>query len=61
MDDFTQETNPVDIGELVARVYRWDGHNITAAFLAALTEANFHQLRNQIEPLINQHLGENNA
>jgi hypothetical protein len=58
MDDFTQETDPVEVGELVARVYRWDGQSITAAFMAALTEANFHQLRDQLEPLIKQHLGE---
>lgn len=57
MDDFTQDTEPRDIGELIARVYRWDGQAITAAFMAALTEANFHQLRNTLEPIINEHLG----
>ena len=48
MDDFTENTNPEDVGEYIARVYRWDGHAITAAFLAALTEANFHQLRKDV-------------
>jgi hypothetical protein len=56
MDEFTQDTNPADVGEYIARVYRWDGGAITAAFLAALTEANFHTLRDQLGPIINQHL-----
>jgi hypothetical protein len=55
------DDTPEILGEKLAQRLMWDGHNITAAFLAALTEANFHQLRNQIEPLINQHLGANNA
>jgi hypothetical protein len=57
MDEFTQATNPEEIGELIARVYRWDGHKIAEAMLAALTEANFHQLRDKLEPIINEHLG----
>lgn len=56
MEDFTENTNPADVGEYIARVYRWDGAAITTAFLAALTEANFHQLRDQLEPVINKHL-----
>jgi hypothetical protein len=56
MDDITENTNPADVGEYIARVYRWDGHAITTAMLAALTEANFHQLRAQLEPVIKQHL-----
>jgi hypothetical protein len=35
----------------------WDGGQITAAFLEALTEANFHQLRAELEPIIQKHLG----
>jgi hypothetical protein len=42
MEDFTQDTNPEEIGEFIARVYRWDGEKIFAALLAAVTEANFH-------------------
>jgi len=57
MDDITENTNPADVGEYIARVYRWDGHKIAAAMLAALTEANFHQLRDKLEPIINEHLG----
>jgi len=57
MDDITENTNPEDVGEYIARVYRWNGHAITAAMLAALTEANFHQLRDQLEPIIKKHLG----
>ena len=56
MDDLTENTNPADVGELIARVYRWDGHAINAAFMAALTEANYHTLRAELEPIINQHL-----
>lgn len=42
MDEFTQDTSPQEIGEYIARVYRWDGEKIFAALLAAMTEANFH-------------------
>lgn len=48
---------PEEIGERVAFFLHWDGDAITAAFLAALTEANFHQLRDTLEPIINEHLG----
>jgi len=40
--DYTQDTPPEEIGEFIARVYRWDGEKIFAALVAALTEANFH-------------------
>jgi len=40
--DYTQDTSPEELGEFIARVYRWDGEKIFAALLAALTEANFH-------------------
>jgi hypothetical protein len=40
--DYTQDTPPEEIGEFIARVYRWDGEKIFAALLAAVTEANFH-------------------
>ena len=56
MEDMTQNTDPREVGEYIARVYRWDGGAITAAFLAALTEANFHQLREQLDPIIQKHL-----
>ncbi len=57
--NITPEPNdtPEILGEKLAQRLQWNGHAITAAFLAALTEANFHQLRDQLEPLINQHLG----
>jgi hypothetical protein len=42
MEDFTQDTNPEEVGEFIARVYRWDGEKIFSALVAALTEANFH-------------------
>jgi len=54
----TQEPNdtPEILGEKLAQRLMWDGHAITAAMLAALTEANFHQLRAELEPIIKQHL-----
>lgn len=52
------DDTPEILGEKLAARLMWQGDAITAAFLAALTEANFHQLRDQIEPLINKHLGE---
>lgn len=47
---------PEILGEKLAQRLMWQGDQITAAFLAALTEANFHQLRDQLEPVIKQHL-----
>ena len=49
MNDWNEQTQPAEVGEFIARVYRWDGDAICAAFLEALTEANFHQLREKIE------------
>lgn len=40
--DYTENTPAEEIGEFIARVYRWDGEKIFAALLAAMTEANFH-------------------
>lgn len=56
MNEWNEDTPPQEIGEFIARVYRWDGVAICAAFLEALTEANFHTLRHQIEPTIKKHL-----
>lgn len=50
------EMTPEEMGERIAFFLHWDGHQIAAAFLAALTDANFHQLRKQIEPIIQNHL-----
>lgn len=54
---FTNE----EIGERVAFFLKWDGNAICEAFLSALTDANYHALRREIEPIINKHLGANNA
>jgi hypothetical protein len=51
-----EDDTPEILGEKLAQRLQWEGHAITAAFLAALTEANFHQLRAQLEPVIKQHL-----
>ena len=51
-----QDDTPEILGEKLAQRLQWNGHAITAAMLAALTEANFHQLRAQLEPVIKQHL-----
>lgn len=50
------EMTPEEVGERIAFFLRWNGHQIAAAFLAALTDANFHQLRAQLEPIIKNHL-----
>jgi len=57
--NITPEPNdtPEILGEKLAQRLMWDGHNITDAFMAALTEANFHQLREQLQPIIKKHLG----
>jgi hypothetical protein len=52
-----EQMTPEQMGERLAFFLKWEGHAITAAFLAALTEANFHQLRAQLEPIIYEHLG----
>ena len=49
---------PADLLEQLARTVRWNGHAITAAFLASLTDADFHALRADIEPIINKHLND---
>jgi len=58
--NITPEPNdtPEILGEKLAQRLMWQGGAITEAFLAALTEANFHQLRDKLEPIIKQHLGE---
>lgn len=58
--NITPEPNdtPEILGEKLAQRLMWQGNQITAAFLAALTEANFHQLRDKLEPIIHEHLGE---
>ena len=49
------DDTPEILGEKLAARLMWNGDAITAAFLAALTEANFHKLREDVERLINQH------
>ena len=51
-----EQMKPEEMGERLAFFLRWDGQAITTAFLAALTDANFHTLRAQLEPVIKQHL-----
>jgi len=51
-----EQMTPEEMGERLAFFLRWDGQAITAAFLAALTDANFHTLRAQLEPVIKKHL-----
>lgn len=52
-----EDDTPEILGEKLAQRLMWDGNAITAAMLAALTEANFHQLRAELEPVIKKHLG----
>jgi hypothetical protein len=49
-------TTAEKLGVNLAYEVKWDGQAICAAFLAALEDANFHDLREQLEPIINQHL-----
>jgi hypothetical protein len=42
---------PDEMGVLVAREFKWDGVQIIAAFLAALEDANFHEMGATIEAL----------
>jgi hypothetical protein len=39
------------VGCSVAAGFKWDGVQIVAAFLAALTDANFHTLAARVETL----------
>lgn len=50
------DDTPETLGEKLASRLRWDGNDITAAFLAALTDANYHALRKELEPIIYNHL-----
>jgi hypothetical protein len=52
-----EQMTPEEMGERLAFFLRWDGQAITTAFLAALTDANFHTLRTELEPVIKKHLG----
>ena len=51
-----EDDTPEILGTKLAARLMWDGLAITEAFLEALTEANFHQLRAQLEPIIQRHL-----
>lgn len=51
-----EQMTPEEMGERLAFFLRWDGQEITTAFLAALTDANYHTLRAQLEPVIKKHL-----
>ena len=51
-----EQMTPEEMGERLAFFLRWDGQAITKAFLAALTDANFHTLRTELEPVIKKHL-----
>ena len=53
------EDEVYDLGASVARQVTWDGDVIMMAFLVALTDANFHTLRERIEDTYKQYLKEN--
>ena len=42
----------------VSRCCEWDGEDICAVFLEALTDANFHTLREKLEKVIEKELKE---
>lgn len=43
--------NAEETGCSVAASFKWDGVQIMAAFLAALTDANFHKLAAKVQDL----------
>ena len=51
-----QARTPSEMGERLAFFLKWDGPAICEAFLAALTDANYHQLRTKLETIINDEL-----
>ena len=44
------------LGKEVARSCNWNGRYITKAYLEALTDANFHELRKKVARLVNKEL-----
>jgi hypothetical protein len=42
--------------EGIAQAMHWEGDRIASLFLDALTDANYHILRTELEPIINKHL-----
>lgn len=40
----------------VSRCCEWDGEDICAVFLEALTDANFHTLRSELEVFIKERI-----
>jgi hypothetical protein len=45
-------------GVALAHQFKWDGEAICEAFLAALTDANYHTLAAQLRPLIDADLNQ---
>lgn len=43
---------PAQLGIEIAAALKWDGQQIIEAFLAALTDANFHEEKKKIENLL---------
>jgi hypothetical protein len=43
--------NPEKLGAEIAHFCKWDGQAITEAFLAALTDANFHAFAAKVSAL----------
>ena len=46
------------LGVSIARQLKWDGDMIMSAFMAALTDANCHTIRQRIEDTYNHYLEE---
>ena len=49
------------LGVEVSNKCKWDGDDICAVFMEALTDANFHSLRTKLEAVIKQDVEESNA
>ncbi len=51
----TDQQDIHDMATHVSRSFKWDGSSICAVFLEALTDANFHALREELEEHIKEY------
>jgi hypothetical protein len=58
MSKLSSASTPREVGVAVAHLYHWNGEPICEAFLAALTDANYHALAAQLKPLIDADLNQ---
>ena len=49
--ELVPEVTPEKLGQQISLFCRWDGQAITEAFIAALTDANFHTFAEKVTAL----------